>query len=91
MSNHFALNIDFPFFFSSRGLDALTPSASEKFLWYDYRCQSEPIRQVKGVRILGIASCPVTEKEVGKSSKITYKEINLINLVVITTNFLVLK
>ncbi|KAK7571105.1 hypothetical protein V9T40_014709 [Parthenolecanium corni] len=46
-------------------LDALTPSASEKFLWYDYRCQSEPIRLVKGVKMLGIASCPVTEKEVG--------------------------
>lgn len=44
--------------------DSLTPTYSEKFLWYDYRCQSEPVRQVKGMKILSIAACPVTEKQI---------------------------
>ncbi|XP_065217428.1 WD repeat-containing protein 11-like [Planococcus citri] len=45
-------------------LDTLTPAYSEKFLWYDYRCQSEPVRQVKGMKILSIAACPITEKQI---------------------------
>ena len=46
--------------------DSLTPSSAEKFLWYDYRCQSEPLRQVKGMKSLGMAVSSVTEKEVGE-------------------------
>lgn len=59
-------------------LDNLTSSSSEKFVWYDYRCQSEPVRQVKGMKIVGIASCPVTEKEVGlvlNTGKIIFLEV----------------
>lgn len=39
---------------------------SEKFLWYDQRCQSDSIRQIKGIKMLSIAVCPITQKHIGK-------------------------
>lgn len=40
-------------------------STTDTYLWYEHRIQSEIIRQSKNSKVLGLAVCPITEKNCG--------------------------
>lgn len=43
----------------------LDSSSTDMYIWYEHRIQSEIIRQTKNSKVLGLAVCPVTEKNCG--------------------------
>lgn len=40
-------------------------STTDNYLWYEHKIQSEIIRQTKNSKVLGLAVCPITEKQCG--------------------------
>lgn len=60
---------------------------SEKFLWYDQRCQSDSIRQIKGIKMLSIAVCPITQKHIAlllTNGKIIFLELEKVDSLIKT-------
>lgn len=46
-------------------LNILDPTTTDNYLWYEHKIQSEIIRQTKSSKVLGLAVCPITEKQCG--------------------------
>lgn len=43
----------------------LDSTTTDNYLWYEHKIQSEIIRQTKSSKVLGLAVCPITEKQCG--------------------------